>query len=238
MYHKNPKHKVLKTPEFKEVVYDEHRWLLLRKLRGIAADLMKVLVQCSYLPILHGSVARGDVDRESDVDIAILHTTSPAIFEACLDRWGLKVYRKIVLRATPTSTMRVIYELSSSGDIAVSIPLEKLNPRETEFYKFGGGISYEELVKDIRVPGVTKSLILVVPTEGGHRAAPVVGYEHYVAKLLGISVDTVTERIRILSRRDDVGRTGLFFKVVLDPSEPVENVVQGKLKRPDRRREA
>ncbi|MDW8010561.1 MAG: nucleotidyltransferase domain-containing protein, partial [Sulfolobales archaeon] len=192
---KNPKHKVLRVPEFREVEYDNYRWTLLRRLRDAAASLMKALVQCGYLPVLHGSVARGDVDRDSDVDIALLHTTSPAVFEACVDRWGLKVYRKIIVRATPISTMRVVYELSSNGDVVVSIPLEKLSPRELEFYKFGGGISYDELVRNVRVPGVTKSLVLVVPTEKGHREAPVVGYEHYVAKLLGISVDTVLERV-------------------------------------------
>ncbi|MCX8208148.1 MAG: nucleotidyltransferase domain-containing protein [Sulfolobales archaeon] len=233
---KNPKHKVLRVPEFREVEYDNYRWTLLRRLRDAAASLMKALVQCGYLPVLHGSVARGDVDRDSDVDIALLHTTSPAVFEACVDRWGLKVYRKIIVRATPISTMRVVYELSSNGDVVVSIPLEKLSPRELEFYKFGGGISYDELVRNVRVPGVTKSLVLVVPTEKGHREAPVVGYEHYVAKLLGISVDTVLERVKVLSRRDSIGRTGLFLKIVLEPSESVEDVVQRELERSGRKK--
>ncbi|MEM4434783.1 MAG: hypothetical protein QXP10_01760, partial [Sulfolobales archaeon] len=61
MFRKGPKHKVVRVPEFKDVVYGNDRWALLRKLREVAAEVMKVLVQCGYSPIVHGSVARGDV---------------------------------------------------------------------------------------------------------------------------------------------------------------------------------
>lgn len=222
----NPKHKVVRVPEFRDVVYGDDRWFLLKSLRNVAVEVMKVLVQCGYSPIVHGSVARGDVDRESDVDIVIPYITTPAVVEACLDRGGLRVYSKTLVRATPKSALRALYELTLSGDVIVSYPLERPSPRELEFYKFSGSISYEELARGVRVPGVTKSLVLIIPTETGHREAPVVGYEYYVARLLGVSIATVEERVEVLRRRDEVGRTGLFFRVTLDPSASIEEAIR------------
>ncbi|MEM2006772.1 MAG: nucleotidyltransferase domain-containing protein [Sulfolobales archaeon] len=231
MSRKSPRHKVVRVPEFKDVVYGSDRWILLRRLREVAAKVMKILVQCGYSPIVHGSVARGDVDQGSDVDVVIPYAIAPAVIEACLDRGDLRIYKKTLVRATPKSALKVFYELTPSGDVTVSFPLERFSSSELEFYKFGGNISYEELVKDVRTPGVTKSLVLVIPTERGHRESPVVGYEYYVAKLLGISIDTVRERVEVLQRRDEVGRTGLFFKVALDPSVSVEEVIGGVVRR-------
>lgn len=226
MPHVGPKHKVVRVPEYRDVVYEDSRWMLLRELRETTARVIKVLVQCGYSPIVHGSVARGDVDRGSDVDIVIPYIIAPSVFEVCLDRGGLKVYRKTIVRATPKSALRVLYELAPDGNIVVSFPLERLSSRELEFYRFSGSISYEELTRGLRVPGATKSLVLIVPTESGHREAPVVGYESYVAKLLGISVATVKERVEVLHRRDEIGRTGLFFKMTLDPSSSIEEAIR------------
>lgn len=219
---------MVRVPEFRHVAYDDGRWTLLRELRKAAAEVMGVLVYCGYSPTVHGSVARGDVDRGSDVDIVVPYPIAPSVFEVCLDQGGLRVYRKIVVRATPKSALRVIYELTPDGGVAVSFPLERLSPRELEFYRFSGSITYEELARGLRVPGVTKSLVLIVPTDSGHQEAPVVGYEYYVAKLLGVSVATVKERVEVLRRRDEIGRTGLFFKAVLDPSGSIEEAIEGE----------
>jgi predicted nucleotidyltransferase len=53
------------------------------------------------------------------------------------------------------------------------------------------------------------------------------GREEYVAKLLGISAETVLDRVHALTRRDTVGRTGVFVKRELAPEETFE----GSLKR-------
>lgn len=227
---KVPRHKVVRVPEFREVVYDAERWELLRRLRATAAELMGALTRCGYGPIAHGSVARGDVTRDSDVDVVVPYLVAPALVEACLERGGYRVSRKLVVRATPKSALRAVYELDPEGRVTVSFPLEELSPRELEFYRFGGQVSYEELLGGLRVPGVSKSLVLIVPTERGHREAPVVGYEHYVARLLGVSIETVMERVEVLTRRDEVGRTGLFLRVALGPSESVEEVVERLLR--------
>jgi predicted nucleotidyltransferase len=221
-----PKHKVVRVPEFRYVRYDERRWQLLRELRARALDIMRKLASCGYSPIVHGSVARGDVDEGSDVDVVIPYTEPPSLVELCLERYGTRVVNKVLVKATPKSALRVVYELAPDGRVSVSLPLERLSPQELEFYRFGGELALEELEKDIRVPGVTKSLVLIVPVTDGHMEAPVRGYEHYVAKVLGISLSTVLERVKLLTRRDEIGRTGLFLKVVLDLSEPVEEALK------------
>lgn len=221
-----PKHKVARVPEFRYVRYDEKRWHLLRKLRAKALEVMKKLSSCGYSPIIHGSVARGDVDESSDVDVVIPYTEPPSLVELCLERYGINVINKVLVKATPKSALRVVYELTPDGKVSVSLPLERLSPQELEFYKFGGELTLDELERDLRVPGVTKSLVLIVPVADGHMEAPVRGYEHYVAKVLGVSLSTVLERVKLLTRRDEVGRTGLFLKITLNHSEPVEEALR------------
>jgi len=75
-------------------------------------------------------------------------------------------------------------------------------------------------------PGVNKKLVLIEPVENGHLESPVIGFESVVAEKLGVSVETVLERVRVLSRRDSVGRTGVFLKHVLQPDETFEDAIQ------------
>ena len=43
--------------------------------------------------------------------------------------------------------------------------------------------------------GVDKRLMLIEPTEKGHVESSIIGKEEYVAKLLGISAETVLDRV-------------------------------------------
>lgn len=214
-----PKHKVIRVPEFKDIVYDMRRWELLKRLRSEALNLMKVLVTCGFNPIVHGSVARGDVDVNSDIDIVIPYNVEPYRVEICLEDNDIKPTNRYIVQATPSSTPKAYIELEPNGLKSLSFPLTHLSPREFEFYRFGGLLTYQELVKNVRVSGVTKQLVLVVPTEVGHREAPVIGYEGYVARVLGVSLETVKERVEVLSKRDAVGRTGTYLTYVLRVDE-------------------
>jgi hypothetical protein len=232
---KLPKHKVLRIPEFSEVIYNSEHWNLLRKLRNDALDVMKKLISCGFRPVIYGSVARGDVDPSSDIDVVITYTVEPYRIINCLELRGYIPKRKYIVIATPSSTPKGYIELDDLGLKTVSFPLSPLNPREYEFYKFGGLLTYNDLVKNIRVPGVTKQLVLIIPTDVGHKEAPVIGYEGFASKLLGISIETVNERIRILTRRDRHGRTGVYVKYELAPHESFEDgirelIKQGKIR--------
>ena len=82
------------------------------------------------------------------------------------------------------------------------------------------------LNKDVRVPGVDKRLMLIEPASEGHVESAVVGQEEAVANLLGVSLNTVLDRVHALLRRDKVGRTGVFIERELSPDETFELVLK------------
>jgi len=218
-------------PEYLEVVYDEKHWKLLDKLRGEAACILKALAKYGLQAWVHGSVARGDVWEGSDVDIVILEPPPPYLVEYALEISGYTIYDRQIVVATPSNTPKAYISLDAEEKRVVSFPLFKLKPREYEFYKFGGMIGYTGLKQGIRVPGVDKRLVFIEPTPKGHRESPVIGYESVVAAKLGISIDTVLERVRVLSRRGELGRTGVFISYELAPDETFEEALDNVLRR-------
>jgi hypothetical protein len=218
--------KVVRRGEYLYVTYSEEHWRLLRRLREEAARMMEVLVSQGLSCLVHGSIARGDVHEGSDIDVFIPMTVPPYIVELALERGGFRVSHKLVVQATPQSTPKVYLALDVEEKRVVSFPLAKLSKTEYEFYYFGGALTLEELKRGKRVPGVDKRLMLIEPTAEGHRESPVIGREAIVARVVGVSIETVVERVRVLSRRDEVGRTGVFVKVELEPWESIEEAVK------------
>ncbi len=214
------------VPEFRKVVYGPERWKRLKMLRYRAAEIMKTLLRCGMRGVAYGSIARGDVTRESDIDIVIPYVVEPYRIELCLENAGLNVSLKYIVQATPSSTPKAYIELDPEGKETISFPLKSLSPREWEFYNFGGLLTLESLLKNVRVAGVSKNLILIIPSEDGHLEAPVIGYEGFTAKQLGVSIETVLERVRVLRKRDRYGRTGVYLKYVLRPTESFEEAIK------------
>jgi len=208
-----------------EVYYEPWRWRLLEEKRSLAIKIMEVLQALYGSLVTHGSIARGDVSVDSDVDVVILDPPNPSLVELALEKGGFKVRWKELVQATPTYTPKVYLYLDYKGLLVVSYPLARLRPREREFYRWGGECTLDDLRKGVRTPGVDKRLKLIEPTDRGHRESPVIGREGYVARLLGISVETVIERVRVLTRRREHGRTGVFLKVELNPEDSVEEAV-------------
>jgi len=110
--------------------------------------------------------------------------------------------------------------------VSVSIPLVKLKRTEREFYKFAGEIALEQIRLEKRVPGVDKRLMLIEPTADGHVETSIIGRESYVSELLGVGSQIVNERVRVLMKRDKVGRTGIFLERDLSCDETFESVVR------------
>jgi predicted nucleotidyltransferase len=206
--------------EYREVVYDEERWLLLKEFRAKAMQIMEALEKLRLNAIVHGSIARGDVNKESDIDIFIPYQVSSFAVETALEKAGIGVNRRLVVQATPSYAMKAYIEINERT--SVSFPLMKMRGVEREFYRFGGEATLADLRVNLRVAGVDKRLMLIEPAENGHNESTIIGREDYVAKLLGISVETVLDRVHALLRRDDVGRTGVFIEKELLDNETFE----------------
>jgi predicted nucleotidyltransferase len=206
--------------EKRKVVYDQEHWALLRRLREHAGGIMTRLESHGIRSLVYGSLARGDVTNSSDVDIVIPYPLSSYKLEILL---GPSLRRELV-QATPSMVLKGHIYLES--DITVSFPLFKLMPREEEFYRWGGQISYQQLRDNQRIPGVDKRLLLINPTPDGHIERGVIGHESEAAKVVGVSIGIVQERVRVLTRRDSVGRTGVYLTHILGPDESFEEVAK------------
>ncbi len=200
----------------KKVTYTESQWTLLEDLRSRAREVMGWLENRGIHGIIHGSVARGDVNQNSDVDIFILSCVPSFMIETAIPEEILD--RKIV-QATPGHLIKGVYVLQENTTI--TFPLVKPKRREIEFYYFGGALGFRDLKK--RVPGVDKRLMLVLPDGDGHEEIPLEDMPfNHVAGILGITMDVIEERVRILKRRGEIGRTGVFIDVSLHPDESIE----------------
>jgi predicted nucleotidyltransferase len=216
--------KPLKRSESVEVFYDGQHWRLLETLRNSALKLMGALSQFHLHSIVHGSIARGDVSRKSDVDVFVPEPPSSFVIENALEKAGFSFLRRVLVQATPVYALKGHVELAEN--VCVSFPLVKMRRVERDFYKYGGELSLQMLKDDLRVAGVDKRLMLIEPTLKGHVESSVVGREEEVAGFLRVSVETVYDRVRALRRRDEVGRTGVFVERELAADETFEMVLQ------------
>ena len=210
------------------VTYDASHWRLLKSIRERTISIFGVLATWGNSALVHGSVARGDVDEESDIDILIPTSVSTQLVEAQLASSGNIPYSREITQATPKHSPKAHIYLDLERTASITIPLSEFRRLEFEFYKFGGTASMEDLNRGIRRPGCTKRLSLIQPTDDGHIESPIVGRESEVARLLSVSSDIVRERIRVLTRRDTIGRTGVFLKLVVPEGASFEEVLKSE----------
>jgi len=202
--------KPVRSPLMREVVYTEEHFKLLNSMRKEAVEIMVALEPEGTVPYLHGSAARGDVSAKSDIDIIIMDAVPSYRVELALSNIGYDPEARYIAMATPSHALKAIVELRDR--VIVTFPLVKLRRLEREFYKFGGICSASEAASGKRNPGVDKRLMFIEPTDRGHNEKSLLGYESEVAKKLGIGIDLIKERERVLLRRDEVGRTGVYVK--------------------------
>ena len=211
-----------KITDFKSVIYTQHQWHLLDNLRIITVGLMEKFYRHEIKPIVYGSIARGDVSESSDIDLFIPYQISSFNVETILQQEGLRIYAKKIVQATPKHVIKAHIYLDEQ--ICITFPLTSLRDREFDFIHFGGSLSLEKLKDGIRVPGVNKMLILIEPTVDGHNESPVIGFESIVANKVGVSVELVKERVRVLTTRDRIGRTGVYLQKELAIEESFEEI--------------
>jgi predicted nucleotidyltransferase len=209
-----------KHAEYKEVVYGSARWALLAELREKATRIMTALEGFRLRTLVHGSIARGDVNKNSDVDVFIAEPQSSFLVETALERAEIPVNMRLLIQATPNYAMKAYVEVDA--ETSVSFPLMSMRRVEREFYRFGGEVTLKQLQAGVRVVGVDKRLMFIEPTMKGHVESGIVGREEATAKRLGVSAETVLDRVHALLKRDEVGRTGVFIKRELAPDETFE----------------
>jgi len=202
-----------------EIIYSEEHWKLLKEKRQKAVEILTKLRELGMEGYVYGSVARGDVKKDSDIDIIIFN---PDLLKLEL----IPFDHRFIVQATPTSTPKAYISLDPEEKEVISFPLAKLKRKEIEFYYFGGLVSLNELLENKRVPGVNKELEIIIPTEKGHIQIPLHGNEDYAVKLLKISHDTILERERLLEKREERGHTGIFIKYELDNDESFEYAIR------------
>ena len=207
--------------DFVEVVYGEERWRLLHELRVKALGIMEALRGVGIgQTLVHGSLARGDVTRRSDVDVVIPYPVASFQVELALEKAGYHVMDRLMVQATPAHTVKAHLYLDELT--TVTFPLLEFTRLEREFYRFGGELELEALKAEKRTPGVDKRLMLIIPTDKGHLEASILGREAEAARIVGVSPEIVAQRVRVLLRRDEVGRTGVYLKYRLGEGETFE----------------
>ena len=209
---------------YQKIHYSEDHWNLLRKKRKDAKELLQLFSNTGLKPYLFGSIARGDVHEDSDIDLIITDNIPSYQIEIILQNKGYSHYFREIMMATPTDTLKLYIYLSELESI--TIPLSKFNRKSLEFYAFGGKILINQLNNEVRVPGVDKRLVFIKPTEYGHEEFSIIGNEHIVAKQLDVSIDILNERKKVLLKRESFGRTGVFLKRELTIQESVEEVLK------------
>jgi len=205
-----------------EIHYTDKQWQLFRNKRTQAIDIMKKLSANNIQTLIYGSICRGDVSKESDIDLFIPFEISSFKLEATLEQENFQIFEKRIVQATPKHLVKAHIYLDELT--CITFPLTSIREREFDFIRFGGNLTLEDLVDSRRVPGVDKRLILIEPTDSGHKESPVIGFESLVAKKVGVNVELVKERVRVLTTRDKVGRTGVYLNVELAPDENIEEI--------------
>ncbi len=217
-----PREKVAAHYAADEIIYTKETWELFEQKRKNALEIMKILKKFS--PFTYGSIARGDVKSTSDVDIIMPHQIDEFQLIQPIESANFKIQERWLVQATPLSAIKA--NLVLTPEISITIPLIPFYPRELQFYDFGGKIGLDEVEKGTRVPGVNKQLMLINPTKKGHLETRITEFNAgEVSKILNISISTILERIRVLERRDKVGRTGMFLKRLVPPSKSFGQVL-------------
>ncbi len=207
------------------MVYDEGRWRTLREKRSASERVLSALAAAGITDaFVYGSVARGDVRPESDVDAFVPHPVNPEVLQARIEELLGGWKRRVVVQATPTYAVKGYIYLDDLTSI--SFPLVEMKPSELLFYDVAGSVDLEGVRKGTRVPGMNKSLVAIIPVDDGHLEYPVEHDVEKAARLIGVSSHALRERVRVLKRRREHGRTGLYREVELSGDETFSGVLK------------
>jgi predicted nucleotidyltransferase len=215
-----PREKIIKDIGREFHTYNSEELNLLSRLRNRSSDLLQILENNNIQGFVHGSVARGDVTPTSDIDIHIPHPIPSFRLDLSDELVG---HERRIIMGTPNSTIKGLLILDEKSSI--SFPLTMPKERELEFYRFSGLLYLEELKENEFAFGITKQLLLIEASEAGYWYSSVIHDKKRVMQLLNISQRIVDERVRVLLRRDEIGRTGKILDYLIPPHENYEQAL-------------
>lgn len=207
-----------------KVIYDKNHWDILTHKRDRAKKILSMFYKEGLNPLVFGSLARGDVKKSSDIDIIFPDKTPTYKLEIIIEKNGEYIIAKDIIQATPGDTIKANIYISEQE--CLTVPLTKFMKKSFQFYQFGGCLDLDQLLKNERVPGIDKNLILKIPSKYGHNEIDLKNNELYASKLLNIDMEFILQRIRVLTRRDKVGRTGVFLHEKLNLEDNFEKVLK------------
>ncbi|MHA1149290.1 MAG: nucleotidyltransferase domain-containing protein [Promethearchaeota archaeon] len=213
---------------YEKIEYSDKEWDLLRNKRVIARDLLSIFIIRGFHPYIYGSVARGNVNENSDIDIIFLQQIPSFQIEFLLHQRGFENFFREIIMATPKDSIKLYIHLSEMESI--TLPLSKMSKNLIDFYDFGGKVDLEDIKNEIRVPGIDKRLVYIKPNDKGHEEMSVIGNESIVAKEIGIPISIIKERKAVLLKREKFGKTGVFLKRNLNFNETTEEVLRSLAK--------
>jgi len=185
---------------------------------------MKPLEARGYRTVVYGSVARGDVSESSDVDVFIPYVVSSVMVETALFESSIRLERRRLVQATPSYAVKAYLDIDQFT--SVSLPLIKMRPEELDFYRLAGELSYFQVQEGRRVSGINKQLMLVIPTDSGHGEFSLVERLEEAAIVLGVDSEVLRKRTRVLLRRREIGKTGVFKSIMVSDEESFEEVLR------------
>ncbi|MHA1359477.1 MAG: hypothetical protein ACTSQI_14805 [Candidatus Helarchaeota archaeon] len=106
--------------------YTEEHWALFQELRGNAYPILETLK--SYAPLLHGSIARGDISKTSDIDVILPRQVKEFQISAAMDAIDYTPSERWLVQATPLSAIKGV--LVYTPTVSVTFPLIPFYPRE------------------------------------------------------------------------------------------------------------
>lgn len=216
-----PREKIVRGIEQEYHEYTEEDKSIFSRLREKTKTILQTLENNNIKAFTHGSVARGDVSNTSDIDIYI-PVQIPSYMIELLDEF-VNADRRIII-GTPNSMIKGL--LTRHDEVSLSFPLSSPKEREMEFYDFSGLLYLQDLKHNKRKVGVNKKLLLIEPDGEGYWSSSVQANKKRAMEVMGLSQRIIDERIRVLERRDTIGRTGIFLDHNIAPDENFEQVLK------------
>ncbi|MHA2091437.1 MAG: nucleotidyltransferase domain-containing protein [Candidatus Kariarchaeaceae archaeon] len=218
------KQKIHSSPHDSLVIYDTQQWTYLKQKRAVGVVLLQAFHEFPVEVASYGSVARGDVSATSDIDIVIFDPLPSFQIERLIEEVEPPILERRIVMATPNHAIKG--QITIERGITISFPLIKFTQRERDFYTFAGKLDYSQLIRKERVVGVDKRLMLIQPNPQGHRERALTSVTLKELVRLGFPQRLIEERKRVLTRRNQIGRTGVFLDHLVSPDEGFDHALQ------------